>query len=74
MKEHCRNCNKETETAYCPERGHIAQNCAVCGWHRLGAPFITKRKYAKLVELKLIPAISATPDKGERHDYQNQKI
>ena len=68
MKAHCRKCGGDTSTHY-PKlpSGHIGNLCAVCGCPRLGAPFITRRKFLKLLELKLIPNFG-TPTEGERHD------
>ena len=68
MKTPCHKCNRETETAYSHlASGHIGQSCAVCGYYRLGAPYITKRKYFKLIELKIIPVTGTPKIKGEYH-------
>lgn len=73
MTAHCHKCDKDTETTYSHlPSGHIGQSCAVCGCYRLGAPYITKRKYAKLIELKLIPVIGTPKNKGEYHDTDHR--
>jgi hypothetical protein len=74
QKAHCHRCNAETETIYRQlSSGHIGNCCGICGVCHVGNPYISKRKYAKLLEHKIIlPALSelrGSPKRqGERHD------
>lgn len=68
MKEYCDRCQTETESSYLKdtEKNHIQNLCCFCKTRRGLNPYITQKKFDKLVSLNLITP-SGSP-KGARYE------
>lgn len=63
--EYCDHCQSTTASRYEQAAGHITNLCNGCGTRRGLNPYITKRKFEKLIELNIISR-NGTP-KGDSH-------
>lgn len=71
MKSYCDKCQTEILSKYIlNNKGHIENLCNACGTRRGLNPYITRKKFDKLVELNVI-CPDGTP-KGEAHANTNR--